>query len=741
MIQTFPSPLRWGSILVFVAVFGLWLIQTKTVHESWTESTRLASIQALVEHGTWRIDASPYGHETGDKMLLNGHYYSEKPPLFAAIGSIFYRILHQGLGATLAIDGCQANTICVYYWLTILLVGLPSAIMAALFYRFALSHTGQASWAAILTGLLCFGTLVWPYSLVFNHHLPAAIALFVAFYLLQRENIPFLWPTQVVAGGLVGLAVMLDLTSVFVAAALFFIVVIYHRRAMPLFVATALIPGLVTILFNYQITGGPLFAYFSPEGYDFPGSPWGDTVGGQNPPEQLWLYTFRSLVGDRGLLGYMPVLIFSIFGLGVLITNRRLFISPSTRIKGVIILCGILAHFLFVLTRTNHFGGDAYGWRFFIPIIPILYSFIVFAIPENFSWSKDSVFSVTLGVITLWSIFSSYRGVQATWHSIPPPVFFTPQEAIPYLALETDLSIPTYTQDDLLHEPKRPRNFEIPITYYSLDLNFNNDIRLLGYDITEQRLDPGEFVEITFYWQSLQVAKKDYFTFAHLLASDQTQLGSAEGRLLEGYPFVFWYPGEVVADHRQIKVSDDTQSGIAWLQVGGYELTSDQQINPMSIVDIPDQTAVSLGPFLIGPSPAVSEANPQNSVFHQWGQPSFIDLIGYDLDLAQQNLNLTLYWQSQKVTSVDYTIFVHVRDQAGEIVAQLDQPPLAGQYPTTLWQLGEIIPDRKVVLLPDTLPLADYTIFVGLYDGMNGERLYIEDTVDNSLNLTTITLN
>jgi protein-S-isoprenylcysteine O-methyltransferase Ste14 len=76
---------RWHSLIIFGVILALWMVQTKTIHQSWNESSRLATIEALVEHGTWRIDASPYAHQTGDKMLLDGHYYSEKPPLFAAI--------------------------------------------------------------------------------------------------------------------------------------------------------------------------------------------------------------------------------------------------------------------------------------------------------------------------------------------------------------------------------------------------------------------------------------------------------------------------------------------------------------------------------------------------------------------------------------------------------------------------------------------------------------------------------
>ncbi|MFN8454580.1 MAG: hypothetical protein U0401_07900 [Anaerolineae bacterium] len=165
-------------------VLAVWLGQTKTTHTSWNESSRLAAIESLVERGTWRIDASPYGHQTGDKIQLNGHYYSTKPPLFSALAAIPYALLHYGLGTTLAVDGCQPGTLCVYYWLTVMMVGVPSALLAIFFYRLVWRQQQSLSLALLLTTLLCIGSMICPYSLVFNNHVPAAAVLFGSFYLL-----------------------------------------------------------------------------------------------------------------------------------------------------------------------------------------------------------------------------------------------------------------------------------------------------------------------------------------------------------------------------------------------------------------------------------------------------------------------------------------------------------------------------------------------------------------------------
>ena len=105
---------------------------------------------------------------------------------------------------------------------------------------------------------------------------------------------------------------------------------------------------------------------------------------------------------------------------------------------------------------------------------------------------------------------------------------------------------------------------------------------------------------------------------------------------------------------------------------------------------------------------------------------------------SPNSITLKLYWQSEAPLPTDYTTFVHLRNAAGETVAQKDQPPLEGAYPTSLWDPGEIIADEVTIPLPEELPSGEYSLVVGLYDLTTGLRLPVPDTADNSLRLTTI---
>jgi 4-amino-4-deoxy-L-arabinose transferase-like glycosyltransferase len=90
-----------------------------------------------------------------------------------------------------------------------------------------------------------------------------------------------------------------------------------------------------------------------------------------------------------------------------------------------------------------------------------------------------------------------------------------------------------------------------------------------------------------------------------------------------------------------------------------------------------------------------------------------ISLRDWNLTPAPAGLAVTLVWQAQTPLVQDYTAFVHLLNEAGELVAQVDRPP-AG-YPTSSWRVGELVQDvYRVPLPPDLLP-GRYTIQTGFY--------------------------
>ncbi|MBN1639707.1 MAG: CotH kinase family protein [Anaerolineae bacterium] len=104
-----------------------------------------------------------------------------------------------------------------------------------------------------------------------------------------------------------------------------------------------------------------------------------------------------------------------------------------------------------------------------------------------------------------------------------------------------------------------------------------------------------------------------------------------------------------------------------------------------------------------------------------------IRLLGYEVVTSTlapgDDLELVLYWQAMANVEHDYSVFVHVLDQGGRLVAQGDSMPRGNVYPTGHWQVGPLVDDPRSIALPLDLPPGEYRVVVGMYDLDTGERL------------------
>jgi hypothetical protein len=104
-----------------------------------------------------------------------------------------------------------------------------------------------------------------------------------------------------------------------------------------------------------------------------------------------------------------------------------------------------------------------------------------------------------------------------------------------------------------------------------------------------------------------------------------------------------------------------------------------------------------------------------------------ITLVAYRYEMADDALDVTLYWQSLAPASVDYTVFVHLYADDQRLVGQHDGQPCAGTYPTTRWQAGEIVVDHHRIALPTEQDTSHCKLCVGLYNLSTLERLPIAE--------------
>lgn len=417
------------GVALAILFFIVCVLAVKTEPGSWNDTSRLAAIESLVERGTWAIDDSSWVDLTQDKILVNGAFYSDKMPLLSLIGAGVYAILHL-FGGSVASNCAQAARFCAYPWLTLVLVSIPAALLIWLFFDYAV-RLNVPRWAAVVgTIALGAGTMIFPYALVLNHHVPAAACVFASFYLLSREvgerivsslAIPPAPPLVRGAGGifaaglLAALAISFDALSGVIAATLFGIAFLRHRPRFQFFVLGALLPLVATALLDYQVARTILPPYTVTNAYNYPGSAFPASIAGNGTPDDYAAYAFRMFLGGKGLFAYNPLLLFAFVG-AVGVALRR---QHPLRIEGAITALGFIALCLYLATNTGNYGGTSYGERWFIVAIPVLFSFIFFVPPLNGSGWKNAAWVLFVPLLAL-SIASTLQGSQAPWQDFLP---------------------------------------------------------------------------------------------------------------------------------------------------------------------------------------------------------------------------------------------------------------------------------------------------------------------------------
>jgi hypothetical protein len=94
------------------------------------------------------------------------------------------------------------------------------------------------------------------------------------------------------------------------------------------------------------------------------------------------------------------------------------------------------------------------------------------------------------------------------------------------------------------------------------------------------------------------------------------------------------------------------------------------------------------------------------------------------------SLRILLDWRLIAEVEHDYTVFLHLLNSDGVLVAQGDSMPSGGRRPTSGWALGERVVDEHEIVLPPDLAEGIYSLRVGWYDWQTQERVLLADGND-----------
>lgn len=218
---------------------------------------------------------------------------------------------------------------------------------------------------------------------------------------------------------------------------------------------------------------------------------------------------------------------------------------------------------------------------------------------------------------------------------------------------------------------------------------------LVGWTELPAQVHPGERLDARLCWRGP--------------LPGQVTLALDESVLYAGPPaggYAATLPGEIVEDRYTLRVPRAASPGEAALT-----LTDGGDFVTLGRVEVlPAERNFS------APEPGTFQAD--------FGES--IRLLGYAAmwPAPGEPLTVALVWQSLAEVEADYTVFVHLISRAtGAVVAQVDEGPRGGAYPTAWWASGEVVTDTHRLALPADLPGGEYALRVGFYLPLTGDYL------------------
>jgi 4-amino-4-deoxy-L-arabinose transferase-like glycosyltransferase len=287
----------------------------------------------------------------------------------------------------------------------------------------------------------------------------------------------------------------------------------------------------------------------------------------------------------------------------------------------------------------------------------------------------------------------------------------------------------------------------IPANAQPVDLRYGDGqiIRLAAVEVAQERVQAGDALPVTLYFQAPEKLNHDYQLFVQLL--DESGVAIANLTTHPGWgrnPTTFWEPGALYADHYLLPVAGAVAEWsplAARLYVGFIDPATEGAPGERgAFLPLPayDASGAAVTPFagaaVVTPhTPAVLDAPDAITAGSEFGGVIRLERVETEFLRETQFLQARLLWEALGTPATDYTAFVHVVDAAGQRVVGFDRAPAGARLPTSMWRAGDRVLSEFEIALEQPLPAGSYDLWVGLYESASAGALRLPVTAAGTL--------
>ncbi|MDX1686952.1 MAG: glycosyltransferase family 39 protein [Candidatus Promineifilaceae bacterium] len=223
------------------------------------------------------------------------------------------------------------------------------------------------------------------------------------------------------------------------------------------------------------------------------------------------------------------------------------------------------------------------------------------------------------------------------------------------------------------------------------------DDELAGYAPWPEEVGSGETLTLDLWWRAETPGQGELL----LLLGDAELATTLDTRA--------WRPGQIYHIRPAWRLPRDVEAGqydlrLQWVEEGGRRWPAPVVLGEIEVAarERTFELPAEVTPLnaRLGTVAVLQEATVE------WGEGALL---------------LHVVWQGAEPDGAGYTTFVHLRDETGKIVGQVDRPP---EPPTSSWLPGQVVMETYRLARPAA---GGYTVALGLYDAASGRRLPVYD--------------
>jgi hypothetical protein len=366
-----------------------------------------------------------------------------------------------------------------------------------------------------------------------------------------------------------------------------------------------------------------------------------------------------------------------------------------------------------IVARTPALRSRAFFRTALMPLVVWQLALLALFVPWLVSYAGTENGRLIMPGIALLAIL-----VAAGWLALTPlvarrAVAIGAPAALAALALVTPFWVvqPAFATPPAMDEAQLRRANNLPdATTGTAGPTFGGVVKLLHAELGERRVKPGGHVPVTLYWGATQPINQSYRVVLEALDAQDEVIGRRQFIPFNGrFSTQRWQPGQFFRDDYALPIDGDAGRGAAKIQLSLFAQYPQPGLLPID--------GANADTFLIG-RVKVDAPSDVPAALTESSSATFGQMIRLD-EMNALPGEVAFTWTALKQPDRDYTLFVHVLDAAGNMIAQADAQPFDGQYPTGLWDANERVRDARQI----TLPEGAARLRIGWYDAPTGQRL------------------